>query len=132
MKKLTVLVAVILIAGLLAGCWLFSDEPKLISITVVPESMELVTLNNTFVGYLTGPIESITANYDNWTSEPIALTDCEYSSNDPEIAIVDIVEDEVLVRAIGTGETYILVSYTEGKFPFEITEKDIVGVLVNQ
>ena len=32
MKKLTVLVAVILIAGLLAGCWLFPEE-KLITIT---------------------------------------------------------------------------------------------------
>lgn len=33
MKKLTVLVAVILIAGLLAGCWLFPEPEKTITIT---------------------------------------------------------------------------------------------------
>ncbi|GAJ14911.1 unnamed protein product, partial [marine sediment metagenome] len=37
MKKLTVLLAVILITILLAGCWLFPGESKLIAINVEPE-----------------------------------------------------------------------------------------------
>ena len=132
MKKLTVLVAVILIAGLLAGCWVFSDEPELISITVDPERMDLVGDPTAASSHNTEPIISITANYDDWTTKDIALTDCEYLSSDPDIAIVEIAGDEVQVRAVGTGETYILVSYTEGKFPFKTTQEDIVGVFVNQ
>jgi len=131
MKKLIVLVAVILIAGLLTGCWLFSDEPEFISITVLPESMDLKSPAAAITEY-TEPIVSVTANYDNWTTKEIAPIDCEYSSNDPDIAVVDIVGDKVWVRAIGTGKTYILVSYTEGKFPFKTTQEDIVGVLVSQ
>jgi len=131
MKKLTVLVVVILIAGLLTGCWLFSDEPELISITVDPEDMELAGPIGTNLLSTTEHIISVTANYDDWTTKDIAPIDCGYLSSDPDIAIVDIVGDKVWIRAIGTGETYILVSYTEGKFPFKTTQEDIVGVTVN-
>ena len=131
MKKLIMLVAVILIAGLLTGCWLFSDEPNFISITVDPEDMELAGPTGTNLLSTREPIISVTANYDDWTTKNIAPTDCGYLSNDPDIAIVDIVGNEVLIRSVGTGETYILISYTEGKFPFKTTQEDIVGVTVN-
>jgi len=131
MKKLAVLVVVILIAGLLTGCWLFSGEPEFISINVKPEVMYLGELGTSSLNYKNqDAIESVTACYDDWTTKEIELTDCEYLSSDPDIAVVDIVGDEVWIRAIGTGEAYILVSYTEGKFPFKVTQEDIVGVFV--
>ena len=130
MKKLTVLMAVILIVGLLAGCWLF-PESKLISIVVEPERMFLTDPGTAFdVLSTTSAIESITACYDDWTTKEIAPVDCEYLSSNPEVAVVDIVGNEVFVRAVKAGEAIILVSYTEGKFPFKITETDIVGVFV--
>jgi len=131
MKKLTVLVAVILIAGLLAGCWVL-PESKLISITVDPEGLYLEMPKPTsLIPENAGKIESVTANYNDGTSEDIKLTDCEYSSNDPEVAIVDIVGDEVWIRAVGSGETTILVTYTQHNFwTGRVIETDIVGVFV--
>jgi len=123
MKKLIVLVAVILIIGLLAGCWVF-PESKLISICVNPEGMFLEPEE-------TEPIISVTANYNDGTSEDIKLTDCEYLSGDPDIAIVEIVEDEVLIKAVETGDTTILVTYTQHNFwTGRVIETDIVGVFV--
>lgn len=125
MKKLAMLVAVMLIVGLLAGCWVL-PESKLISICVEPEGMELKALDPDAEA-----IVSVTANYNDGTSEDIKLTDCEYLSNDPEVAIVDIVGDEVWIRAVGTGNTTILVTYTQHNFwTGRVTETDIVGVFV--
>ena len=129
MKKLAVLVAVILIAGLLAGCWVL-PESKLISIVVEPEGMDL-TYPATALSEHTKAIESVTANYEDGTSEYIELTDCEYSSNDPEVAIVNIVGDKVWIKAVKSGETTILVTYTQHNFwTGRVTETDIVGVFV--
>ncbi len=114
MKKLTVLMAVILMAVLLAGCWVF-PESKLISIVVEPEGMDLADPASAISEHAEA-IESVTANYNDGTSEDIELTDCEYSSNDPEVAIVDIVGDEVWIRAVGAGEAVILVTYTQHNF----------------
>jgi len=122
MKKLTVLVAVMLIAGLLAGCWVL-PESKLISIVVDPEGMFLEPEE-------TEPIMSVTANYNDGTSEDIELTDCEYLSSDPDIATVNI---EGLVIAKSVGETEILVTYTQHNFwTGQVTETDIVGVFVEE
>ncbi|MBA7498275.1 hypothetical protein ES704_01010 [subsurface metagenome] len=130
MKKLTILMVVILVAGLLAGCWLF-PESKLISIVVEPEGVYLDEPATAITGH-TEAIESVTANYSDETSEDIKLTDCEYLSNDPEVAIVEIVEDEVWIRAVGTGDTTILVTYTQHNFwTGRVIETDIVGVFVN-
>jgi len=124
-KKLTVLMVAILVMVLLAGCWLY-PEPKLISICVEPEGMFLEPGE-------TEPIISVTANYTLAPSEDIELTDCEYSSNDSEVAIVDIVGNEVFVRAGKAGETIILVTYTQHNFwTGRVIETDIVGVFVNQ
>jgi len=123
MKKLTILVVIMLVAGLLAGCWVF-PESKLISICVNPEGMFLEPEE-------TEPIISVTANYNDGTSEDIKLTDCEYLSGDPDIAIVEIVEDEVLIKAVETGDTTILVTYTQHNFwTGRVIETDIVGVFV--
>lgn len=131
MKKLTVLVVVMLIAGLLAGCWVL-PESKLISICVEPEGMDLVEPGAaSLTSKNAGAIESVTANYSDGTSEYIELTDCEYLSNDPEVAVVDIVGEEVWIRAVGTGDTTILVTYTQHNFwTGRVTETDIVGVFV--
>lgn len=133
MKKLTILMAVILVAGLLAGCWIF-PESKLISIVVDPEGMDLIEpIPVVLIPENADAIVSVTANYNDGTSEDIKLTDCEYLSNDPEVAIVDIVGDEVWIRAVGTGDTTILVTYTQHNFwTGRVTETDIVGVFVNQ
>lgn len=131
MKKLTVLVVITLIAGLLAGCWVL-PESKLISIVVEPEGMYLEDPATAITGH-TEPIISVTANYSDGTSEDIELTDCEYLSNDPEVAIVDIVGEEVWIRAVGTGDTTILVTYTQHNFwTGRVIETDTVGVFVNQ
>ena len=128
MKKLTVLVVIMLIAGLLAGCWVL-PESKLISICVDPEEMFLADPGTAFdVLSTTGAIVSVTANYEDGTSEDIKLTDCEYSSNDPDIATVN---SEGLVIAKSIGDTTILVTYTQHNFwTGRITEIDIVGVFV--
>jgi len=133
MKKLAVLVAIMLIAGLLAGCWVL-PESRLISIVVEPEGMYLADPGASFdLLSTTEAIESVTANYNDGTSEDIELTDCEYSSNDPEVAVVNIVEDEVWIRAVGAGEAVILVTYTQHNFwTGRVIETDIVGVFVGQ
>ena len=123
MKKLTVLVVAILVMVLLAGCWLY-PEPKLISICVDPEGMFLEPEE-------TKPIISVTANYVLAPSEDIELTNCKYSPNDPEVAIVEIVGEEVFIRAVKVGEAIILVSYTQHNFwTGRVIETDIVGVFV--
>jgi len=123
MKKLIVFMVVILIMVLLAGCWL-QPKPKIISICVDPEGMFLE------LGEIK-PIISVIANYNDRTSEDIKLTDCKYSSNDPEVAIVDIVGDEVFVKAVNVGDTIILITYTQHNFwTGRLTETDIVGVFV--
>jgi len=132
MKKLAVLVVIILVAGLLAGCWLF-PEPKLISIVVEPEAMYLDEPGTSSLNCKNqDAIKSVTACYDDWTTKEIEPADCEYLSSDPDIVVVDIVGNEVWVRAVGTGEAYILVSYTERNFPIKVTQEDIVGVFVSQ
>jgi hypothetical protein len=129
MKKLTVLVVIMLIAVLLAGCWVL-PESKLISIVVEPEGMDLKAPATAITEH-TKPIVSVTANYNDGTSEDIKLTDCEYSSNDPEVAIVNIIEDEVWIKAIGVGEAVILVTYTQHNFwTGRVIETDIVGIFV--
>ena len=127
MKKLFVLATVILIAGLLTGCWLL-PESKLISITVDPEWMELNKPGPADPGDTKEAIKSVTANYEDDTSEDVKLTDCEYCTYDCQVAKVNA---EGLVTAVGEGKTAILVSYTEGNsWTGRITETDIVIVTV--
>jgi hypothetical protein len=123
MKKLTVLLVVImLVAGLLAGCWVL-PESKLISICVEPEGM-LLTIEKTKL------IISVTANYNDGTSEDIELADCEYLSSDPDIATVN---SEGLVTAKSIGNPEILVTYTQHNFwTGRRIETDIVGVFVKE
>lgn len=120
MKKLIMLMVIILFMVLLAGCWLY-PEPKIISICVEPEGMFLEPEE-------TEPIISVTANYGLAPSEDIELTDCEYLSGDPDIATVGI---GGLVTAVDSGETTILVTYTQHNFwTGRVIETDIVGVFV--
>jgi len=123
MKKLNVLILAILVMVLLTGCWLY-PEPKIISICVEPEGMFLEPEE-------IEPIISVTANYSLAPSKDIELTDCEYSSNAPEVAVVEIIGEEVFVRAVKAGDTIILVTYTQHNFwTGRVIETDIIGVFV--
>ena len=120
MKKLIMLVVIILVMGLLAGCWLYT-EPKIISICVNPEGMFLDPGE-------TEPIISVTANYNDGNSDDIKLTDCEYCTYDCLVATVNV---EGLVTAENIGETEILVTYTQHNFwTGRVIETDIIGVFV--
>ena len=103
MKKLTVLVVVMLLAGLLAGCWVL-PESKLDEIVVEPGA---ITLS---VGE-TQQLE-VTAWYDDKTSADVTPS-CDYNSSLSNTAGVDV---EGLITAVEAGEATILVSYTQHNF----------------
>ncbi|MBA7529476.1 hypothetical protein ES705_21674 [subsurface metagenome] len=122
MKKLTVLVAVILIAGLLAGCGVTS-ESRLWKIEVEP-----IEVN---IGY-TGDSEQlkVTAYYDDGTSADVT-SECDYiTSAEAYSEVVVSVSAEGLVTGIQTGWTTILVSYTQRNFWTSITRTYEVAVHV--
>ena len=107
MKKLTVLVMIILIAGLLAGCWVL-PESKLDEIVVEPEE---VTLYLTQAAGNTKQLE-VTAYYEDLTYADVT-SNCKYISDDDEIATVDI---KGLVTAKSIGNTEVLITYTQHNF----------------
>ena len=89
---------------------------KLSSISVLPETMSIVRVN-------TQAISSITAYYDNGSSEAIDKPDCSYQSSNDAIASVSTIG---LVTGKIAGSAIITVSYSEG----EITKSDTVSVTV--
>ncbi|MBA7580866.1 hypothetical protein ES708_22763 [subsurface metagenome] len=112
MKKLTILLVVImLVAVLLAGCWV-SPELKLDYIEADPEE---VTLTEGEICQLT-----VIAFYDYSGANDVTL-DCDYVSNNIEVATVN---DEGLITAIDLegsekaqkGEATILITYTQHNF----------------
>jgi len=104
MKKLTVLVAVILIAGLLAGCWVL-PESKLDKIEADPDEVILST------NLLTQQLE-VTAYYTDGTSADVT-SNCDYISSDTGVVTVS---DEGLITAKKMGDSIILVSHTQHNF----------------
>jgi len=114
MKKLTVLVAVILITGLLAGCWVL-PESKLDRIVADPDKVDLAQ----YPRLLPNQQQlTITAFYDDGASADVTI-DCDYLSSDIEIATVN---DEGLIMYVApevynadptaTRNANILVTYT--------------------
>ena len=91
------------------------EDISLTSIGVSPTDM------NVYVGN-SKTITSITAYYDNGGSIDLSLTDCNYDSDNPNIATVN----NGVITGISAGNTTITVSYTEGG----ITKTDTVGVTV--
>ena len=89
MKKLTVLVAVILIAGLLAGCWVL-PESKLDYIEAVPDKVDLLSPRSSTQQQLT-----ITAFYEDGVNADVTI-DCDYLSSDTKVVTVN---DEGLIVA---------------------------------
>ena len=117
MKKLTVLVAVILIAGLLAGCWVL-PESKLDYIEADPDKVDLLSPRSSTQQQLT-----ITAFYEDGVNADVTI-DCDYLSSDTKVVTVN---DEGLIVyvepgtdiVIGPGlkrEATILVTYTQHNF----------------
>ena len=106
MKKLTVLVAVILIAGLLAGCWVL-PESKLDKIVADPDE---VTLYLTQAAGNTQQLE-VTAYYEDKTCADVTPS-CDYNSSLSNTAGL-AVSDEGLITAKNEGEATILVTYTQ-------------------
>ncbi len=130
MKKLTVLMAIILIAGLLSGCWLFPGS-KLDYIEADPDKVTLYfgpQLNNTEIK-TTEQLE-VTAYYTDENKADVTL-ECDYAPLTVSNTEVVTVNDEGLITAKSKGNTIVLVSYTEGSFwTGRITRTDEVKVLV--
>lgn len=125
MKRLTVIVAVILIAGLLSGCWLF-PESKLDYIEANPKE---VTLYLTQVPGNTQQLE-VTASYIDGNIADVTL-ECDYAPSTASDTEVVTVSDEGLITAKSKGKAKVLVSYTEGNYwAGRITGTDEVKVLV--
>ena len=89
---------------------------KLTSISVLPETMNIVRIN-------TQSITSITAYYDNGSSESIAKTDCSYESSNS--SIVSVSTNGIVIGKIA-GSATITVSYTENS----VTKEDTISVTV--
>ena len=122
--------AVILIAGLLSGCWLF-PESKLDYIEANPEEVTLYfgpTLSDT-KNKTTQQLE-VTAYYTDETKADVTL-ECDYTTLTVSNTEVVTVNDEGLITAKSKGNTIVLVSYTEGNYwAGRITRTDEVKVLV--
>jgi len=114
MKKLTVLVVIMLVAGLLAGCWVL-PESKLDYIEADPKE---VTLNTKSLTGITEQLE-VTAYYSDGTDANVT-SNCEYLSSNTEIVTVN---DEGLIVAVKVDnpialkrEATILITYTQHNF----------------
>ncbi len=90
---------------------------QLSSISVVPTSMSFTSTNTSKA------IESVTAYYTDGSSAEISKTECIFQSNNTGVVIVD---EEGIVTSKGTGNTTILVSYSEDG----ITKNATVSVTV--
>ena len=90
----------------------------LTSIIVSPAVMEIYVGNS-------NTITSITANYYSGSSADLALTDCNYDSDNDSIATVS---GSGVITGVSTGLATITVSYTEGG----ITKTDTVSVTVEE
>ena len=115
MKKLiTVLVVIMLVTGLLAGCGIM-PESKLWKIEVEPTDFGGITLyvNPAQFPAVDGTCQlEVTAFYDDGTIADVTL-DCEYISSDSKIAFVS---NEGLITAIKVGDATISVIYTQQNF----------------
>jgi hypothetical protein len=90
--------------------------PSLVSISVSPATMNIDEGD-------TESITSVTAHYDDGSSANIALADCDYDSDDTNIATVN---GNGVISGVSAGNATVTVSYTEG----DITETDTVEVTV--
>ncbi|KQC11960.1 MAG: hypothetical protein APR54_10310 [Candidatus Cloacimonas sp. SDB] len=89
---------------------------KLTSISVLPEAMSIIRIN-------TQPIASVTAYYDNGSSESITKAECSYESSNSSIASVST---NGIVTGKIAGSATITVSYTENG----VTKEDAISVTV--
>jgi len=100
------------------GVTVLGTPQILTSITVSPAVME-INLGNS------STITSITANYYSGSSTDLALTDCNYDSNNDSIATVS---GSGVITGVSTGSATITVSYTEGG----VTKTDTISVTVEE
>ncbi|MBA7545951.1 hypothetical protein ES705_38333 [subsurface metagenome] len=124
MKKLTMIMAIILIAGLLSGCWLFPG-PKLDYIEVNPKEVTLYYgLQPNDMEIKTTEQLEVTAYYEDENKADVTL-ECDYAPLTTSNKEVVTVSDEGLITARSKGIAIVLVSYTEGR-----TRTDEVKILV--
>lgn len=102
MKKLTILMAVILIVTLLTGCWLF-PESKLDSIEIDTDEITL-TVGETYQ-------LKITAFYEDETSADVT-SNCDYLSSVSDTEVLTV-NDEGLITGVKIGGAIITVIYTQ-------------------
>ena len=129
MKKLTMIMAIILIAGLLSGCWVFPGS-KLDYIEADPEEVTL------YFGIVSDSTKNdteqlkVTAYYEDETKADVT-PECDYAPLTVSNTEVVTVDDEGLITAKSKGNTIVLVSYTEGNsWTGRITRTDKVKILV--
>ena len=96
-----------------------SETPKVLtSIEVSPSNINIYVGNSK-------TITLITADYSNGDSTDLDLTECDYSSDNPNIATVS---GSGVITGVSAGTATIIVSYTEGG----ITKTDTVSVTISQ
>ena len=93
------------------------EDVFLTSIEVSPASISVYEGNSS-------TINSVTAYYDNGYSEEVALIDCDYSSDNNNVAVVN----NGVVTGKSEGIATIMISYTEGG----ITKTDTISVTVKR
>jgi hypothetical protein len=119
MKKLTMLVVILLVAGLLAGCWVL-PESKLDYIEAIPNEVNLDA-------EITQKQLEVTAYYEDGTSADVT-SNCDYDSSDTKVVTVN---SEGLVVAVSNGIATILVKHTQhNAWTGRITETCEVEVTV--
>ena len=121
MKKLTMIMAIILIAGLLAGCGVTPEQSLLDYIVADPDWTNL-TVGGT--QQLT-----ITAYYEDETYADVT-SDCDYCSNYPDIATVDREGLITAVGVIGEGAWIEVYYYQENDFTNLRERFDKIGVTI--
>jgi len=107
MKKLTVLVVIMLVAGLLAGCGIIPEWSVLQSIVIEPDGITFTTREPVSI--------EVTACYKDGDTAIVTL-ECDYKLTNEGVVTLDITKDEVIIAPVGIGETEVEVSYTERNF----------------
>ena len=114
MKKLTVLVVIMLVAGLLAGCWVL-PESKLDYIEAEPAKVTLyLGLTSDSTKNNTQQLE-VTAFYTDGNKADVTA-ECDYATLTTSIAEVVTVNNEGLITAKSRGNAIVSVSYTQHNF----------------
>lgn len=123
---LILLLFLILIILLFAGCWEYPYPPIIPTPPILPNYLTEIIVQPDTVDLEEGEsqsIISITAYYSDARTANISLTNCTYSSNNPFCATVN---SNGLISGVSTSSTNIVVVYNEGS----VSKSDTITVIV--